>query len=269
MGIGKIARTFIPNLTLKVTVKNLVSPLILLLFLTGCQKDVPAPEFEALSIEEISNRDCDPEEENCAYISLEIPWLSTNGARNKNINRNVEQHVIQLLDYQEENNFTSLESLSQTFIDNYETSAEEFPEYNIPWEASVEGKVLTNTPEIISIEFNLAIFTGGAHGFTSKSYLNMNPQTGEVLKNEDLFIPEFRSYAEEIFRNKKEIPPGESINSTGYFFENDSFHLPQNIGFLKNKIILRYNAYEVASYSEGGIQIEIPREEARNFFKFL
>ncbi len=258
-----------PEFNIEFTVKKLVSPLILLLFFTGCQKDIQAPEFEALNIDEISDRDCDPEEENCAYISLNIPWLESTGARNKSINRNIEQHVIQLLDYQEENNFPSLESLSQSFIDNYETSAKEFPEYNIPWEASVEGKVLTNSPEIISIEFNLAIFTGGAHGFSSKSYLNLNPQTGEILKTDDLFTPEFQRYAEGIFRIKNEIPEGESINSTGYFFEIDSFYLPQNIGFHKNKIILRYNAYEVASYSEGGIQIEIPRDKARDFFKFL
>ncbi|QED38550.1 DUF3298 and DUF4163 domain-containing protein [Antarcticibacterium arcticum] len=258
-----------PEFNIAFTVKKLVSPLILLLFLAGCQKDTPAPEFEALIIDEVSDRDCDPDEENCAYISLNIPWVAGTGARNKSINRNIEQHVINILDYQEENNFSSLESLSQTFIDNYETSAMEFPEYNIPWEASVEGRVLTNTPEIISLEFNLAIFTGGAHGFSSRSYINLNPQTGEILKNEDLFTADFKEYAEGVFRVKKEIPEGESINSTGYFFENDSFYLPQNIGFLKNKIILRYNAYEVASYSEGGIQIEIPREEATDFFKFL
>lgn len=258
-----------PEFNNEFTVKKLVSPLILLLFFAGCQKDIPAPEFEALTIDEVSDRDCDPEEENCAYISLNIPWVQGTGARNKSINRNIEQHVIQLIDYQEDNNFTSLESLSQTFLDNYETSAKEFPEYNIPWEASVEGRVLTNSPEIVSIEFNLAIFTGGAHGFTSKSYLNLNPQTGEILRNEDLFTAGFQNYAEEIFRKKNEIPAGESINSTGYFFENDSFHLPQNIGFAKNKIILRYNAYEVASYSEGGIQLEIPREEAQDFIKFL
>lgn len=258
-----------PEFNTDFTVKKLVSPLILLLFLAGCQKDVAAPEFEALTIDEVSDRDCDPDEENCAYISLNLPWVSEKGARNTSINRNIEQHVIQLLDYQEENNFSSLESLAQTFIDNYETTAREFPEYNIPWEASVEGRVLTNSPEIISLEFNLALFTGGAHGFSSRSYINLNPQTGEIIKNEDLFTAEFQEYAEEVFRIKNEIPEGESINSTGYFFENDSFHLPQNIGFLKNKIILRYNAYEVASYSEGGIQIEIPREEARDFFKFL
>jgi hypothetical protein len=235
----------------------------------GCNKDNSAPEFEALTIDEVSEQDCNPEEQNCAYISINIPWVKNPGMRNKNINIIIEKHVLKLVDYQEENTNNSLEQLSQNFIDNYEASATEFPEYNIPWEASVEGRILHNSPELISLEFNLALFTGGAHGYSSKSFLNIDPATGEILTNDDLFTQDFKVYAEGMFRKKHDIPMDQTINSTGYFFENDSFQLPQNIGFLKNKIILRYNAYEVASYAEGGIQLVIPQEEVQEFIKIL
>jgi len=250
-------------------VKKLLSPLILIFAVVGCQKEIPAPEFEVLMIDEVSLQNCNPEEENCAYISLQVPWAENLNSRDMNLNRNIEKHVIKILDYEEEISSGDLEGMARNFISNYEASAIEFPEFNIPWEANVEGIILTNNPEIISIQFDLALFTGGAHGYTSKSFLNIDPRTGEVLNTEDLFTSEFKSYAENLFRKKHAIPSEEPINSTGYFFENDSFHLPQNIGFFKNKIILRYNAYEVASYSEGGIQLEIPREEAKDFMKFL
>ncbi|HSP40544.1 MAG TPA: DUF4163 domain-containing protein [Gillisia sp.] len=249
--------------------KKLLSPLIFIFVVVGCKNETPAPEFEVLTIDEISVRECNPEEENCAFISIQVPWLENSNSRDKQINREIENHVINLMDYEEENSARDLESMSKNFISNYEASSIEFPEYNIPWEANVEGRVLINSPEVISIQFDLALFTGGAHGYTSKSFLNIDPETGEVYKTEDLFTSEFKGYAEDLFRKKHDIPENESINSTGYFFENDSFHLPKNIGFVKNKIILRYNAYEVASYSEGGIQLEIPREEARDFMKFL
>ncbi len=249
--------------------KNLISPLILLFLVVGCKQDSPVPEFEALTIDEVSELNCNPEEENCAYISMNIPWVQNSGARNKTINKNIEAHVINLLDYQEENTFDNLENLSQTFIDSYEATSLEFPEYNIPWEASVEGRVLQNAPNIISMEFNLALFTGGAHGYASKSFLNLDPETGVVLSNREIFTEEFQKFAEDRFRKKHDIPSDQSINSTGYFFENDRFHLPQNIGFFKNKIILRYNAYEVASYSEGGIHLEIPKEEVEDYIKIL
>lgn len=269
MGIGKIGCTFIPNLTMKFAVKKLLWTLFFITLLTSCEEEIPPPEFEEFNIDEVSTVDCDPEEENCAFISIQIPWAKNNNDRNKNINRHIEQHVITLIDFQEENNFGSLEELSQNFIDNYEESAKEFPEYNIPWEASVTGRILTDSPELISMEFKLAIFTGGAHGFTSTSYLNLNPETGETYETGELFTPEFSDFAESLFREKNEIPKDQPINSTGYFFEGDSFSLPQNIGFHRNRVILRYNAYEVASYSEGGIQIEIHKDEAKEYIKIL
>lgn len=239
----------------------------MILLLWGCKNETPETKFEELTIDYVSEKDCNPEEENCAFISMNIPWAESTGKRNKEINRQIEQHVITLVDFQEENHFNSLKSLSQNFIDQYEASAEEFPEYNIPWEASVQGRILHRSPEVISMEFLLNLFTGGAHGYTSVSYLNLNPETGEKYSHEELFEEDFKDYAEDLFRKKNDIPDDEPINSTGYFFDNDSFQLPQNIGIHKNKIILRYNAYEVASYSEGGIRIEIPREEANQFLK--
>jgi hypothetical protein len=237
------------------------------MLLVGCKKEEQELEFEVLSIEQVSEENCIPEEENCTFISIQIPWALDSETRSKKINRKIEEHIVQLIDYQEENNFDNLEDLSKKFIDDYEASAKEFPEYDIPWEASIEGRISHRSPDLISIEFDLALFTGGAHGYTSVSYLNFNSKTGGQLWTKDIFEDEFKSYAEKLFRQKNDIPEGQPINSTGLFFENDSFQLPQNIGFSKNKIILRYNAYEVASYAEGGIQLEIPIKDVEEFIK--
>jgi len=233
--------------------------------LVGCTNDKTELTFEEIALDQVSETNCVSEEENCAFISIHTPMASNKGEVSKALNDNIEQHIISLVDYQEEDDISSLEALVQRFMDNYEASAKEFPEYNIPWEASVEGKLVNETPEVISIEYKLALFTGGAHGYTSVTYVNFDPETGNILSNDMIFNSEFKQYAEKLFREKNEIPENESINSTGFFFEDDQFHLPQNIGILNNKIILRYNAYEVASYSEGGIQLVIPMEKAQNY----
>jgi hypothetical protein len=248
-------------------VKKLILPFIIIVLLVGCKKEEQELEFEVLSIDQVSEENCIPEEENCTFISIQIPWALDSETRSKKINRKIEEHIIQLIDYQEEKNFNSLEDLSEKFIDDYETSAREFPEFDIPWEASVEGRISHRSPDLISIEFDLALFTGGAHGYTSVSYLNFDSKTGDQLLTKDIFEDEFKSYAEKLFRQKNDIPEDQPINSTGLFFENDSFQLPQNIGFSKNKVILRYNAYEVASYAEGGIQLEIPMKDVEEFIK--
>lgn len=249
--------------------KKLLLPLLISVLLVGCKNDNEELVFEDFFIEEISEKDCNPEEENCAFISIRTPLALKEGERSKKINRRIEEHIRETVDYQEMRKIRSLEALAQRFIDDYEASAEEFPEYNIPWEASVNGRINYRDPELISMEFRTGIFTGGAHGYTSITFLNLNPETGESYSVNELFEADFKAYAEELFKKNNEIAQDSPINSTGMFFENDEFHLPKNIGFRKDELILRYNPYEVASYAEGGIQLEIPLKDARRFLKIF
>ncbi len=71
------------------------------------------------------------------------------------------------------------------------------------------------------------------------------------------------------FRPRKEnqIPEGGSINATGFWFENDGFYLPETFGISKKSITLHYNQYEIASYAEGPITIEIPLTEVKEWLK--
>jgi len=250
-------------------VKKLFLALTLNFLLIGCNKDIPELSFDELNIEQVSEVNCNPEEENCTFIGIKVPWAMGKDTRSNLINSHIEDHIIKLIDYQDYQDLNSLEKLAQTFIDDYETTAKEFPEYNIPWEAFVEGTVTYESENLISIKFDLALFTGGAHGYTSITFLNFNPETGRLLSNEELFSKDFKDFAEKRFREKNNIPENESINSTGLFFEDDQFQLPENIGFHPNKIVLIYNSYEIASYSEGTIQLVFKMDEVDKYFKIL
>ncbi|RKS55488.1 uncharacterized protein DUF4163 [Gillisia mitskevichiae] len=249
--------------------KKLLLALTFSSLLIGCNKDAPELSFDELNIEQVSEVNCNPEEENCTFIGIKIPWAMGKDTRSNLMNSHIEDHIIKLIDYQDDQELNSLENLAQTFIKDYEASAEEFPEYNIPWEAFVEGKVTYESEKLISIQFDLALFTGGAHGYTSITFLNFDPVTGRLISNKDLFSQDFKVFAEKRFRDKNDIPENDPINSTGFFFEDDKFQLPQNIGFHPNKIVLRYNAYEIASYSEGTIQLVFKMDDAKKYFKIL
>lgn len=249
--------------------KKLFLALAINLLLIGCKKDTPELTFEELIIEQVSELNCNAEEENCTFIGIKVPWAMGKDTRSNLLNSHIEKHIINLIDYQDAKELSSLENLAQTFINDYESSAIEFPEYNIPWEAFVEGKITYESEKLISIQFDLALFTGGAHGYTSISYLNFDPETGRLLSNKDLYSKDFIKFAEKRFRKKNGISEKESINSTGFFFEDDKFQLSKNIGFYPNKVVLRYNSYEIASYSEGDIQLEFKMEEVKKYFKIL
>jgi hypothetical protein len=51
-----------------------------------------------------------------------------------------------------------------------------------------------------------------------------------------------------------------------YFF-GKPFHLPENIGYGDEGIILLYNVYEVASYAQGYTEFAIPYDIAESFLK--
>lgn len=241
--------------------------ILFILFLNACEKDKPKLDLETLQIEQVSEQNCNSEEENCTYVSFHTPWDYSDLEIGKKFNAQVQEHIIDLIDYEDEEDYKSLEDFAANFINNYEQTARDFPEYSIPWEASVEGSVYLQNEEIISIGYQLALFTGGAHGYTSLSFLNIKPETGDKFDATSLFNNDFTQYAEKLFREKNQIPLDSNINSTGFFFEDDTFHLPNNIGFTEDKVILHYNAYEVASYAQGSFHIEIPKEEADKYLK--
>ncbi|MAC64383.1 MULTISPECIES: DUF3298 and DUF4163 domain-containing protein [Zunongwangia] len=211
---------------------------------------------------------CNPEKGNCTFINLNFPVAKGKETVAKKINDSIEHHIIEIVSgFNPDNNPETMEEMVDGFIANYGSYREDFPETDIPWEATVFAEITSETPKLLSIDFNSYTFTGGAHGYGSNTYMNFNPETGAVYTHKDLFTPAFKDFVEKDFRNKENIPQGENINSTGMFFENDEFHLPANIGFRNDKLILTYNPYEIAAYVEGQKTYEYNLNEVSNYLK--
>ncbi|GGG29181.1 hypothetical protein GCM10011532_10810 [Christiangramia forsetii] len=210
---------------------------------------------------------CKPEQGECTFISMTFPVAENGTGESQNINKHIEHFLINTIDYQDEGGVEKPEELAVNFIKNYKETAQEFPEYELPWEATINGKVAYKDANLISLKFNTDIFTGGAHGYRSTRYMNFNAENGVILESKDLFTSEFMEYVEKDFRKKQKIAMAENINSTGMFFENDEFHLPINIGVTAESIILHYNAYEIAPYSAGNFIMTYPRTEIEEFLK--
>lgn len=210
---------------------------------------------------------CNPENGDCTFISLTFPVASETGKEAEKINKEIEKFLVNTIDYQEEENIEKPEKLAENFLANFKETAAEFPEYELPWEATVIGKIIYQDERMVSMEFKTDMFTGGAHGYSSTDYLNFDKNTGKKLEAKELFTDSFKAYAEKDFRKKYKIPTDSNINSTGMFFEDEKFHLPENIGITRQKILLHYNAYEIAPYAAGNFNLQYPREEIRQFLK--
>lgn len=208
--------------------------------------------------------------ENCTTVNIEIPNAKGNTKLSETINSALEGEIIALLNFDEESNAQNLEDAKKAFVFDYEELNGKFPEESMPWEANIEGTITHENEEIITIEIQSYIYTGGAHGYGTNRYLNFDKVKGSELYQENLFkdIDGFKSFAETLFRKQENIPATGSINDTGFMFETESFYLPDNIGYTENGLILFYEPYEIASFADGPIILTIPYTDANPFLNF-
>jgi hypothetical protein len=141
------------------------------------------------------------------------------------------------------------------------------PNLSADWEAEMEAQVNFTNRNLICIRLETYMYTGGAHGLGTVAFLNFDKITGEPLGNWEFFddMEGFERLAEKKFRIQEHIPPNGNINTTGFMFEDDRFHLPENIGLTKKGLLLLYNPYEIASYADGSISLTIPWNEAQTY----
>lgn len=244
--------------------------LLITLFFTACQDEKKPAElplrFEKETIVKKEGKNCETADYDCTIISLEI--LEAKGPEEVagKINRTLKNHVITTISSEENPVLTEYEELTDTFINDYKKAAESFSS-EPPWEAYLNQSIYRKDTMLVSIGITTEIFSGGAHGYKNLSFLNFDPKTGEQLTWKDIFNSDFKEHAEVLFRSKYKIPAEGNINSTGFWFENDVFHLPANIGFTDEELILVYNSYEIAPYADGDYYMEIPLEEVRPFMK--
>ena len=246
--------------------------LIIALFFSAC-KDEKEPaklalQFEKQSFVKKAGKSCDSADNDCTIISLEV--LKAKGPQeiSEKIDRVLKNHVISTISSEENPAITTYEGLTETFINDYKKAAKSFLN-EPPWEAYLNESIYRKDDSLLSIGITTEIFSGGAHGYKNLSFLNFDPQTGEQLSWKDIFTPDIKKFVEKKFRKAHNIPEKDPINSTGFWFENEAFHLPANIGFTEDQLILIYNSYEIAPFADGDFYMEIPLEEVRPFLKNL
>lgn len=185
------------------------------------------------------------------------------------INTTIETYIAEQINMSEDSlTSLSIDAVVKQFDHEYIVFKEEFPESVQKWEALIDSEVTYESIELICVAVNSYLDTGGAHGNSYIEFLNFNPENGSTLELTDLInnIKEFTSLVEQFYLDETE----EVTNSEGFgdSFFGKGFQLPESIGFSDEGIIILYNTYELASYSQGITEFTIPYEEASSFLKF-
>jgi len=200
-----------------------------------------------------------------SIVSINIPKAERVNIISDHINTTIYQAISQSLSFGEENvnSKKSLEEQILSFNNQYNSFKKDFPDSVQEWEAQIDGDLMYQSSEIISIALSSYLNTGGAHGILTIYFLNFDATTGLQIKNEMLFndIEAIKPITESYFNDFIE-------ENNSDVFEADKFSLPQNIGYEDEGIVMLYNVYEVAPYASGIIQFTIPYNEISTYLNY-
>ncbi|WP_243473222.1 DUF3298 and DUF4163 domain-containing protein [Winogradskyella sp. MH6] len=237
--------------------KNHISLLFLYLTLIfSCSNETKTISFENNSYENHYEAD----------ISVSIDEAIGNSEVSKIINFKIKEAIISTLS--DVTKKTSLESVLEDFDTEFITFKKQFPEASHPaWELHIETEKAYQSEEVITLSINTYEFKGGAHGNDKIKFLNLNANTGEVYKLNDIIDNSdgFKTLAKDHFL--KSIDADKENNQIEDYFFGKPFQLPENIGFSEDGLVFLYNVYEVASYDQGYTEFVIPFDAVDPYLK--
>lgn len=224
-------------------------------------------EFVGKSLTEKDFKECETKE--CPEIT--VNYLEANDSEfSESINKKIVDFAITSFQISKAAPQTnSVESAAKKFITSYMDDVSEFPEIAGRYVVQIDVKEIYRSSEIISLELSQYLYTGGAHGNGTTTFLNIDQSSGQILNLNELFDNRmnFEKFAENKFHQDYQIPENESINSTGFWFKNDTFYLPQTVGFTLDNLVFIYNNYEITSYADSPVEFKISKEDANRFLK--
>ena len=165
-----------------------------------------------------------------------------------------------------------LSTIANQFREVYRENRLEFPESKSLeiWTFDLSGSLLFKSEQYLTLEFNQFIYTGGAHGLESIFLSTIDREKRQFLTLNDLPVDQvvLAEVANATFREQKGLDSSSNLSEAGYFWISETegqFQLPEgNFGLTDSAILLHYNPYEIAAYSEGSTRLIIPLSKLQN-----
>jgi hypothetical protein len=213
---------------------------------------------------------CNPDTEECSYMKLEYEYMK-NGKIKDLFNKKILDTIIF---YSNMDSVVpgNIDELFTSFISVIEGEKNDMGENFRNWYIESIGKVEYINLKLISYSVTNYSYTGGAHPNSWMVFLNFDRETGELVSLRDLLIPGFDNklnlLIEGQFRKDNDINQNEDISNNDKFslFEN-KINYTNNFYITKDGISFFYNAYEIAAYVYGPIEVNIPYSKLKELIK--
>ncbi len=206
---------------------------------------------------------CPADSSKCLYMSVEFPVAEGESPEVvRLINDSIQYYVrssMAVFAVNPEDVAGSMDSIAGELIAEYEALLRESPEYAMPWEVSVAGKVMGQSERWVSVSVETYSYTGGAHPNTFLSLLNFDLATGKTLTLADLTAnpSKLEALVQVKFREARNVLDDQTFDDAGYFW-GQGFALPENFALTKDGLYFYYNPYEAAAYALGPTEFTVP-----------
>lgn len=215
-----------------------------------------------------------PDHSDSTTIQLEYSYYTDiDSVYKDSVNSLIGDFTVRLTEDFSENMSFGKSSLSHDFfiaqLDSFsECYRSEDGNYHL-WDLNGEVGIYNERKDFVQVSLSGWLYTGGAHGNGSTTYVLVNKTNGSVLELTDFItsVEELNRIAEIEFRKLYDIPSGQSINDAGFWFENDQFSVNENFSFSGSTMDFLYNSYEIAPYAGGQTLLEVPLDKIKHILR--
>ena len=236
----------------------------------GQAVDVSGEKTESLAFEGQEflrqSPSCATDSNRCATILAKYP-LAIAGPENviKRINDTIDVYVrlsLAVFALSPEEMPETLDEIARQFLEEYEAVTTEEVDFVTPWSAELDGKVIYQSPEVVSIQLATYSFAGGAHPNYFTFLFTFDAATGQKLTLKDMVrdTAQLKVLAAAAFREARGLAPDENLSEAGFFWGED-FQLPEYVALTDEGLYCYYNPYEVAAYVMGNTEFTIPWDQ--------
>ena len=205
------------------------------------------------------------ENEHCAHVEIRYPDIASTPVADMRKQLNEKLETILLSNSDAETNPDNIEELAYLFIQEYK---KDINANEANWNLKKSVKVLLNTPQLISFQIDESGYTGGAHGYSTTKFLNVDTEIMQDIKLADLLLSgyeaELNISGEKVFRQVHNLPSDANLTQAGFWFDQGVFVLNDNFAITEKGLLFYFNNYDIASYADGPTEVLIPYSEIQN-----
>lgn len=236
--------------------------------------------YDSLSVSRIYHMDNDSTKPSCTVkIKYIFPVKYSDTGVLSKIQRELNYAILEDESYESLSPDSAVEKYASDYIKNYIDEAKvQFPDWSESDETedyfsfykSIESKVLYDKNKLLSYQVSTMDYKGGANSSTLYKNVVLDLKTGNVVTEQDIFIPEYKKVLNAMLTSKiaeqNNVKKAEELLEFGYWgiediTSNNNFYLDDN------GLTYIFNQGEYSAPSLGKIQVPFSFEELSAILK--